>query len=129
MQGTHQHTLPRRGTGDGRIVLFTIWQWGATVSGAAWCVFATITVSLALIDWDTTLLPDDLTLPLLWLGMVAAAMGWIPVTLSSSLWGAVAGYMSLAGVLGLQTGHWQRVWALVTLNSMQRWARGLAGKP
>jgi leader peptidase (prepilin peptidase)/N-methyltransferase len=79
----------------GALFFFCNWQWGATVTGAAWCVFAATLVTLALIDWDTTLLPDDLTLPLLWLGMIAAAMGWIPVTLSSSLWGAVAGYMSL----------------------------------
>jgi leader peptidase (prepilin peptidase) / N-methyltransferase len=79
----------------GALFFFCAWRWGATVTGAAWCVFAATLLTLALIDWDTTLLPDDLTLPLLWLGMVAAAMQWIPVTLSSSLWGAVAGYMSL----------------------------------
>jgi len=79
----------------GALFFFCIWQWGATMTGAVWCVFVAMLVTLALIDWDTTLLPDDLTLPLLWLGMVAAAMGWIPVSLASSLWGAVAGYMSL----------------------------------
>jgi leader peptidase (prepilin peptidase)/N-methyltransferase len=50
---------------------------------------------LALIDWDTTLLPDDLTLPLLWLGLVAASLQWTPVGLNSAFWGAVAGYLSL----------------------------------
>lgn len=79
----------------GALFFFCIWQWGATMTGAVWCVFAATVLTLALIDWDTTLLPDDLTLPLLWLGMVAAALNWIPVTLNSSLWGAVAGYMSL----------------------------------
>jgi len=79
----------------GALFFFCTWRWGASATGAAWCVFAATLLTLALIDWDTTLLPDDLTLPLLWLGMVAAAMQWIPVTLSSSLWGAVAGYMSL----------------------------------
>jgi len=79
----------------GALFFFCTWRWGASATGAAWCVFAATLLTLALIDWDTTLLPDDLTLPLLWLGMVAAAMQWIPVSLSSSLWGAVAGYMSL----------------------------------
>lgn len=79
----------------GALFFFCAWRWGATVTGIAWCVFAATLLALALIDWDTTLLPDDLTLPLLWLGLVAAAMQWIPVTLHSSLWGAVAGYMSL----------------------------------
>jgi leader peptidase (prepilin peptidase)/N-methyltransferase len=52
-------------------------------------------LTLALIDWDTTLLPDDITLPLLWLGLVAAALQWTPTGLNSALWGAVAGYLSL----------------------------------
>ena len=33
-------------------------------------------VALAGIDWDTTLLPDNITLPLLWAGLVSAALGW-----------------------------------------------------
>lgn len=79
----------------GALFFFCAWQWGATTTGAVWCVFSAILLALALIDWDTTLLPDDLTLPLLWLGLISAALQWIPVTLQSSLWGAVAGYMSL----------------------------------
>lgn len=71
------------------------WRWGLTSQAALWCTFCAILLTLALIDWDTTLLPDDLTLPLLWLGLVAAALKWIPVDLASSLWGAVAGYLSL----------------------------------
>ena len=47
------------------------------------------------IDWDTTLLPDDITLPLLWGGLVAAALQWTNVPLITALWGAVAGYLSL----------------------------------
>jgi leader peptidase (prepilin peptidase) / N-methyltransferase len=52
-------------------------------------------ISLALIDWDTTLLPDDITLPLVWAGLIAAALHWISVPLPAAVWGAVAGYMSL----------------------------------
>lgn len=77
------------------LFFFCVWQWGATVSGLLWCTFSAVLLSLALIDWDTTLLPDSLTLPLLWLGLIAAAMQWIPVGLNASLWGAVAGYLSL----------------------------------
>lgn len=84
-------------------VLFfaSIWQWGANATGFSWCVFSAILLALALIDWDTTLLPDDLTLPLLWLGLIAAAMQWTPTSLQSSLWGAVAGYLSLWSVYWL----------------------------
>jgi leader peptidase (prepilin peptidase)/N-methyltransferase len=69
--------------------------YGATSAGLAWCAFSAVLLTLALIDWDTTLLPDDLTLPLTWMGLIAAALHWIPVSLNAALWGAVAGYMSL----------------------------------
>ncbi len=78
-------------------VLFflSVWHWGATPAGAAWCGFSAAIVALALIDWDTTLLPDDITLPLLWAGLIVAALRWTDVTLPQALWGAVAGYLSL----------------------------------
>jgi leader peptidase (prepilin peptidase) / N-methyltransferase len=79
----------------GSLFFFCIWQWGPTMAGYVACAFSACLLTLALIDWDTTLLPDDLTLPLLWLGLISAALQWIPVSLQSSLWGAVAGYLSL----------------------------------
>ena len=57
-------------------------------------------VALAGIDWDTTLLPDNLTLPLLWAGLVSAALGWT-IPLADAVWGAVAGYLSLWSVYWL----------------------------
>lgn len=77
------------------LFFYCIWNHGANATGYAWCAFCAALLTLALIDWDTTLLPDDLTLPLLWLGMVAAALHWIPVSLNDALWGAVGGYTSL----------------------------------
>lgn len=71
------------------------WHWGWTWSAAAWCLFAAILVALTLIDWDTTLLPDDLTLPLLWAGLLASVLGWTMVPAVYAIWGAVAGYLSL----------------------------------
>jgi leader peptidase (prepilin peptidase)/N-methyltransferase len=79
----------------GILFCLCISQWGFNISGFAWCAFSALLLALALIDWDTTLLPDDITLPLLWLGLVGASLHWIPVDLNSSLWGAVAGYLSL----------------------------------
>lgn len=81
--------------GTSALFFFCAWRWGASASGLAWCAFSATLLALALIDWDTTLLPDDLTLPLLWLGLIAAALRWTPVGLHSALWGAVAGYLSL----------------------------------
>ena len=71
------------------------WRWGATPTAVAWCGFSAALLALALIDWDTTLLPDDITLPLLWAGLIASALQWTSVPLVASLWGAVAGYLSL----------------------------------
>jgi leader peptidase (prepilin peptidase) / N-methyltransferase len=71
------------------------WQWGLTWEALSWCVFSAAILALAGIDWDTTLLPDDITLPLLWAGLCAAALGFTPTPLAHALWGAVAGYLSL----------------------------------
>lgn len=79
----------------GALFAFCLWQYGWTVQALAWCGFSAALLVLALIDWDTTLLPDDITLPLLWAGLICAALGWIPVPLQASLWGAVAGYLFL----------------------------------
>jgi leader peptidase (prepilin peptidase)/N-methyltransferase len=65
-----------------------------------WCGFVAVLLAAAIIDWDTTLLPDDLTLPLLWAGLVVAALGW-NIPLKEALWGAVAGYLSLWSVYWL----------------------------
>ena len=75
-------------------------RFGAQATTLLWCGFVAVLVAASLIDWDTTLLPDDLTLPLLWAGLVAAGMGWT-LPLSDALWGAVAGYLSLWSVYWL----------------------------
>ena len=79
----------------GVLFAWCVWRWGPNLSGGMWCLFAAMLVAMTLIDWDTTLLPDVLTLPLLWAGLIAADLRWIPVPLSDAVWGAVAGYMSL----------------------------------
>ena len=79
----------------GLLFAWCVWRWGPSLSGGMWCLFAAMLVAMTLIDWDTTLLPDVLTLPLLWAGLIAANLHWIPVPLSDAVWGAVGGYMSL----------------------------------
>jgi leader peptidase (prepilin peptidase)/N-methyltransferase len=71
------------------------WRFGAHPQVLLWCGFVATLIALALIDFDTQYLPDDLTLPLLWAGIVSAALGWLPISLSASVGGAVAGYLSL----------------------------------
>ncbi len=76
------------------------WRFGNQATTLLWCGFMAVLLAASAIDWDTTLLPDDLTLPLLWAGLVIAALGW-NLPLSDSLWGAVAGYLSLWSVYWL----------------------------
>jgi len=77
------------------------WRFGLSPVGALWAAFAAILVCQFLIDLDTQLLPDSLNYPLLWLGLIGAALGWTGVSLSLALWGAVLGYLSLWGVYHL----------------------------
>jgi leader peptidase (prepilin peptidase)/N-methyltransferase len=79
----------------GALFFFAVHRWGATTEAAAWCVFSAAIVALAFIDWDTTLLPDDITLPLMWAGLIAATLRFTPLPLTQAIWGAVAGYLSL----------------------------------
>jgi leader peptidase (prepilin peptidase)/N-methyltransferase len=52
-------------------------------------------LSMSMIDFDTTLLPDSLTYPFLWAGLLAALLGLSPVTLEQAVVGAMAGYLCL----------------------------------
>lgn len=76
------------------------WRFGPMPAVLAWCLFAAVLVALSGIDWDTTLLPDSLTLPLLWAGIVAAAAGWT-LPLATAVWGAVFGYLVLWSIYWL----------------------------
>ena len=70
-------------------------HWGPTAAALVWCGFSAVLLALALIDWDTTLLPDSMTQPLAWAGLLGALLGWLPLSPEQALWGAVGGYMSL----------------------------------
>ena len=76
------------------------WRFGWTLAMAGALVFAWALIALTVIDIDTQLLPDDITLPLLWLGLlVNLNNGFAP--LSSAVIGAIAGYLSLWAVYWL----------------------------
>jgi leader peptidase (prepilin peptidase)/N-methyltransferase len=77
------------------------WRFGPQPATLMWCGVAAVLVTLSAIDWDTTLLPDDLTQPLLWAGLVAAAVGWSGQRPEAALTGAVAGYLALWSVYWL----------------------------
>ncbi len=85
----------------GLLFAWCAWQMPGPWHALAWCGFGATLITLALIDWDTTLLPDDITLPLLWAGLLASSIGLTSVTLPHALWGAAAGYLSLWAVYWL----------------------------
>lgn len=76
-------------------------HWGLNGTACAWSGLVATLVALAVIDWDTTLLPDPLTLPLVWAGLIVSALGLSDLPLNDALWGAVAGYLFLWSVYWL----------------------------
>lgn len=76
------------------------WRYGLTLTMGGALVFAWSLIALTVIDIDTQLLPDDITLPLLWLGLLLNLSGGF-VPLQSAVIGAVAGYLSLWSVYWL----------------------------
>ena len=85
----------------GLLWLICIGHWGFNMTGFCWAGFATVLLALSMIDWQTTLLPDDLTQLLVWGGLVASALGWLTLPLTQSVWGAVTGYVSLWSIATL----------------------------
>lgn len=80
--------------------LITVWLLGPSV-GSLWAlVLVWALIALTMIDFDTQLLPDNITLPLMWLGLVLNYFGYL-TDFSSAFWGAVAGYLSLWSVYWL----------------------------
>jgi leader peptidase (prepilin peptidase)/N-methyltransferase len=77
-----------------------VWHFGSGWLGLASLVFAYFLIAMTLIDYDTKTLPDDLTFPLLWLGLLINLDGTI-VPLRDAVIGAMAGYMSLWAVYWL----------------------------
>ena len=72
------------------------WQFGATWLALAFLVLTWSLISLTMIDFDHQLLPDNITLPLLWLGLlVNALLPGTTVSAADAVLGAIIGYMSL----------------------------------
>ncbi len=76
------------------------WHFGFGLAAAGALLFLWAMIALAFIDLDTQLLPDNLTLPLLWLGL-AFNLGATYAELPSAVVGAMAGYLVLWSVYWL----------------------------
>jgi leader peptidase (prepilin peptidase)/N-methyltransferase len=84
----------------GFLSAFLIWRFGSGVAGLATLAFAYLLIAMTFIDADTQLLPDDLTLSLLWLGLLINLNATF-VPLSEAVIGAAAGYLCLWAVYWL----------------------------
>ncbi len=82
----------------GALFLAVALKFGPGAATLVNCVAVALLVAMAFIDLDTTLLPDDLTLPLIGLGLVAAWQRWTSVSLPDAALGAFFGYFSLWAV-------------------------------
>jgi len=76
---------------------FAAWHFGFGAAAFAALLLVWALVALTFIDFDTQLLPDDITLPLMWLGLLINTAG-VFTDLKSAVIGAVAGYLSLWSV-------------------------------
>lgn len=81
----------------GLLSVTAIYSVGIGWAGLAALFFTWSLIALTMIDIDTYLLPDDITLPLLWLGLIINSFGMF-TDLPNALWGAIAGYLSLWSV-------------------------------
>jgi leader peptidase (prepilin peptidase)/N-methyltransferase len=73
------------------------WRFGPTAAAVGATLFIWFTIALAFIDHETGLLPDDLTLPLVWVGLLANLWNAF-VPLLEAVIGAAAGYLALWAV-------------------------------
>ena len=80
--------------------LVVAYTFGATEQALLYIVITWALVALTFIDIDHMLLPDQLTLPLVWLALIAAVAG-ITITPSDAIMGAAFGYLSLWSVFWL----------------------------
>ncbi len=94
---------------------FLAWHFGFGATALAAFGFTWLLIALTLIDFDTQFLPDSLTYPLLWLGLLVSlshpvwADGAAPVTPRDSILGAATGYLSL----------WSLYWAFKLLTGKE----------
>jgi leader peptidase (prepilin peptidase)/N-methyltransferase len=73
---------------------YAAWRFGFSLTALGAALFTWATIALAFIDQETGLLPDDITLPLVWAGLLLNLNGAF-VSLPESVVGAIAGYLSL----------------------------------
>ncbi|WP_068715015.1 prepilin peptidase [Vibrio tritonius] len=84
-------------------------QFGYSPYSLGLMFFTFVLIAATFIDFDTLLLPDQLTLPLLWAGLAMALLGFTSITLTDAVIGAMAGYLVL----------WSLYWAFKLLTGKE----------
>lgn len=84
----------------GLLSCLVIWHFGFNWQGGVMMLLTWALITLTMIDFDHQLLPDNITLPFLWIGLIVNSFGLF-ASLPSALWGAVLGYLSLWSVYWL----------------------------
>ncbi len=79
---------------------FVLWHFGFNAVGFSLVALGWALIALTFIDIDHQLLPDSITLPLIWLGLILNSFTLF-TTLESALWGAVIGYLVLWSIYWL----------------------------
>ncbi len=82
---------------SGLLAGYVAWRYGPSLATAGGLLFVWALIALTVIDIDTQLLPDDITFPLLWAGLLFG-IGAAFVTLPEAVIGAATGYLSLWAV-------------------------------
>lgn len=93
--------------------LAIIVQFGLSAAGGLALLLTWCLIALTMIDTDTQLLPDNITLPLVWIGLIANHYG-VFTSMEHALWGAVFGYLSL----------WSVYWAFKLLTGKEGMGHG-----
>ena len=84
----------------GLLSAYVAWRFGVSAMTCAALLFCWSLIALTFIDADTQLLPDQITQPLIWLGLLVN-LGGLFTDLPSALIGAAAGYLSLWSIYWL----------------------------
>jgi leader peptidase (prepilin peptidase) / N-methyltransferase len=82
------------------LFVFAAWHFGPGIPAIAAMLFIAAMIALTFIDFDSQLLPDSITLPLLWVGLLLNVSATF-TDLTSAVLGAVAGYLALWSVYWL----------------------------
>lgn len=95
------------------LMVFCAWRFDESLQIIAAWIFIWLALPLAIIDWQTMLLPDELTGPLLWAGLIANTEALF-VPLEDAVWGSVIGYLFF----------WSVYWAFKILAGKEGLGRG-----